>query len=50
MAFERVTDRYMDHGDTDGRPRKMQGKDIQRYRHRIDRHTDSMTKPFKIDE
>ena len=37
-------------GDTDRRPRNMQDKDIQRDKHRIDRHIYSMTKSFKIDE
>ena len=36
--------------DTDRCPRKMQGKNIQRDGHRINRHTKSITKSFKIDE
>ena len=34
--------------DTDRRSRKIRGKNIQKDRIRIDRHTDSMTKSFKI--
>ena len=45
-----MTDRYMDNGDTDRRPKKMRNKDIQRDRHRINRYSDSITKSFIIDE
>ena len=36
--------------DTDRRWRNMRGKDIQKDRHKINKHTDSMTKSCKIDE